>query len=346
MLTVSNSDFLQRMKAAGQAFTSQQPEQNDSKVYRPDLELMRDIAQKYGGYKPDKPKWGDWPDEKKMAYCSRLTGQNRYVKEIGGDIKPFPMNCNICELCQKANAEALGFKIRDMDNAIDPEVLPGQWRKKRVDDNLESKALKKRVNRNLDGRYFEASCPASSRHNDVYTYVPSGTKDPDSYGDPIEIDDIDYEAIYKANRETGKKLSKGKAFKMSKKPAAGKDMIKVETYSIILEGQTRKREAQEIMYRTNYLEKAETVDDVKRLYAYQLKFIIRELEQAGIKIAAVKRDFFYKAQEEMLREWNSNVQNWINNLSTKASYMETKDTKVDTLTQHLHGPLADPVVYQ
>lgn len=288
------------------------------------------LISEHGNYRHKEKKWKDLSEPEKIKACTRQSGQVMTCKMPNGHVDTRPIYCNLCEKCLKANALKLKDKIDRFKEATEKSETPGQWRKKVVADDTEAKSLKKRISRNQEGRYFEVA--ASDNTNEVYVYVEDEPgKDMDEiYGEPVSLDEIDHDAMYKANRTTGKKLSTGKAFKGGALPAK-KDTIRVMIPHFILDDKESK--AEKIIRDTNYLELADTPEKAKQLYQFQLKYIIKELKEAGIKILAIDAKFYNFDAKQLLNDWNRNVKYW---MSINASLVHEDEGNMDTLTSRLY----------
>jgi hypothetical protein len=329
---VSNGDFLNRMRAAGEKYSARQsmpkpaPKPKQKKL-SPFLETMREAGQKFGGYKHDKRRWRDLSDEEKKATCTRTSGKYGLRKKLDGLVERVPLHCNLCEKCYAANAK----KLKDKVGAIAEHVSdkPGQWRKKVVDEETEAQSLKKHIKRNQAGRHMELACDQPGQ-SEIWCYVEDEPgKDMDEiYGEVASPKDIDFDALYERNRSTGKKMSVGKAFKRgSAGSKKDEDTMRVQQYEIIVKDVGRQDEAEQIIHQVNYIEEASTAEKVEQLYTYQIKFIIKALEEVGIEIAAINSYFYNIAKQDIINQWNMNVKHW---MSINASLPKDKEANVDT----------------
>lgn len=275
-----------------------------------------------------------WDKQKKIDNCPRNGASNFGIRKgFNGLAERIPHYCNHCNGCYEANTLKLKIKVEAIAERVLEERPDGQWRKKIVNDDKEAKSLKKRLKRNQGGNHLELACTDSSGKVEVWAYVES---EPDKdetameaaygeTGDPTK--DIDFDALYKKNRSTGKKLSTGSGFRKSGVAPKKSDTERVILPDILIKDISRLDEAEEIITNTNFIELAETPDKAKRLYLYQFKFLLKELKAANIEIAAIKLNFFNMSKSDILNDWNMNVQYWmsINNPQSKNS-----GAKVDT----------------
>lgn len=326
----SNRDFLNRMRAAGEKYNARrstpkvEPKPKPKKK-NPFLEAMREAGEKFGGYKHNKRRWRDLSDEEKIATCTHNSGRYGLRKKLSGLVERVPLHCNLCEHCYKANAKKLKDKIGAIAGHVSDQ--PGQWRKKVVDEETEAQSLKKHIKRNQEGRHIELACDQPGQ-SEVWCYVEDEAgKDMDKiYGEPANPDDIDFDALYERNRSTGKKMSVGRAFKRSGAGVKSGDTIRIQQYEIIVKDVGQQNEAEKIIHQVNYIEEADTAEKVERLYAYQLKFILKALEEAKIEIAAINSYFYNMAKQDAVNQWNMNVKHW---MSINASLVLGKEANVD-----------------
>jgi hypothetical protein len=285
------------------------------------LKEMLEAGKAYEG-KPvhDKPDTKAWTDEQKMEACPRNNGKGyaRGVKKANirkmpnGDTQILPRYCNMCEECYKHHAQELKERMKYFDAKAKhdtKEAGGGHWRKAIVEDDKESKALKKKVSRNQENRHVEFAAEQPG-HNEVWTYVDNDEPEPEKYGemgDPEQ--DIDFDEVYKNNRETGKKFSVGKAFKSSA-PASKEDTIRIIVPEIVVD-MTDSDRAEKIMRETNYIKEVETPKEAQSAYAYEFKYVIAELEKEGIEVLAVDHTHYNIAPDRLLEEWNRKCAWWM-----------------------------------
>jgi hypothetical protein len=293
------------------------------------LAAMVEAGQKYSGKishnKKDYDK--DLTKEDKMRLCTHQSGHYGIIKLINGRTKKVPRHCNHCKACYRVNAKKLQDKVEAISANAQEAIPNGQWRKKIVNEETEAQSLKKHIKRNQDSRHLEMACSEPGK-SEIWAYVEDepGKDMNEVYGEVAQPEDINFDDLYALNRETGKKLSKGSAFKSSGTGAKKEDTERVLMPEIIIKDASRQREAEDIIYETNYIEKAIDAPHAARLYAYQFKFILKELERANIKIAAIRRNYYNMAKDELLADWNGNVKYWQMSVNTPLS----KDSEVKT----------------
>lgn len=265
--------------------------------------------------KPDYEKI--WTDAQKMTVCP-LNGGAGYgiIKTYDGDTSTTPMYCNLCPGCFARHAKQLKQKM-DIDQGIaQHNKLNGHWRRKIVDEGKEAQSLKKRIKRNHDGAHCEFAAQETGK-NEVWSYVenePDKTEQEmaEIYGERANPDKIDWDAVYRRNRETGKKMSVGKMFK---KPSAANDdkaeTIRVALPEIVIEDKDRTKEANTIVRRTNYLEETDDPQKVIELYTYQFHLILKELDQADITVKAIRVNYRNIKPNKLVEDWNKNVKWWM-----------------------------------
>lgn len=304
----SNSDFLKEMIEAG--------EMHDS------------------NFITKEPRWGKMTDEEKIASCLHQTGIRSFKKIVNGDVIRTPLHCNLCEKCYQANAFEIEQKIKGISESAKKDLPDGQWRMKTVSEDTEAQSLKKRIKRNQGGRHIELASEQQGK-SDICIYVEneSGKSEKEmekAYGESVNLDNIDFSELYKRTREQGKKVSTGKAFR---KPVALKqekeEKEKVLTPQVIIKDKTRQNEAERIFEQVNYMQHAETGQEVIRLFLLQFKYIMKELEKAGIQIAVVKFSYLYMTEKQLLDDWNGNIDKW-EWLSKNASLPEDNEWFMDT----------------
>jgi hypothetical protein len=153
----------------------------------------------------------------------------------------------------------------------------------------------------------------------------------EAYGEPADLNKINFKELYERNRSTGKKLSTGKAFKKSSPVGKKQDTERLIIPEIHIKDVARQDEAEKIIRGTNYVQLAKDADEARRLHIFQFKYILRELKKANIEVAAIKMRFYNMAKEELLQSWNFNVRNW---MSVDASLLDNQegntDNEVDT----------------
>jgi hypothetical protein len=304
----SHADFLAAMVEAGQIYSNN------------------------GNIKHDKQDYEKWSQEKKVANCSRRVANFGIRKGYNGLVERTPRYCNHCAECYEANT----LKLKNKVEAIAEKVLEndpgGQWRKKVVEPDKEAKSLKKRIKRNQEGRHIEIACTDNSGKTEVWTYTKDepGKDDlamNDAYGEPANLDEIEFDALYRKNRSTGKKMSTGAAFRKSGAGVKKEGTERVMLPDIIVKDTARIEEAEKIIQNTNFIKEAKSAEEAKRLYAYQFKFILEALKKANIEIAAIKMNFFNIAKEQLLNDWNMNVKYW---MSIDAPLLKDSGRKIDT----------------
>jgi hypothetical protein len=325
----SNKDFLAEMLEAGKRWerNNQQSEiapqpinENSSSDF---LAEMLEAGKKWSGksIKPEhnKPDTKKWTDEQKMQACPR-NGGSGYVrgkkkanirKMPSGDTLILPRYCNICEGCYKHHAKELKERMDYMDAYAEhhsKENGGGHWRKAIVEDDKEVKALKKRISRNQDGRPVEFAAEVPD-HNEVWTYVDNDEPEPEKYGEEANLDDIDFDAVYKRNRQSGKKFSTGKAFKSSATPSS-QETIRIIVPEIVVDIVDADK-AERIIRETNYIQEANDATDAQIAYTDEFKHILIELEKEGVEVLAVDNSYYNIAPERLLEDWNRKCKYWM-----------------------------------
>jgi hypothetical protein len=213
----------------------------------------------------------------------------------------------MCSGCYKAHSQELKERMEGFDNKVKNTVKDGHWRKKTVNED-EAKTLKKQVSRKQESRHVEFACEAPDK-KEVWSYVDNDTEDLEYYGEAADPAEIDFDKVYENNRSTGKKFSTGKAFKAA--PAAPKQ----ETERIIMPGilvdQEDADKTAKIVQDTNYIEQAKDFKGAIELYAYQFKFVLKELEKEGIEVIAVNHNYRNVVPEKFLKDWNEGRKYWM-----------------------------------
>lgn len=304
----SNSDFLKEMIEAGEMYDS--------------------------NFITRESRWGKLNDTEKIATCTYQTGIKSFKKMVNGEVIRTPLYCNLCEKCYQANTFEIEQKIKDISESIKKDLPDGQWRMKTVEQDTEAKSLKKRIKRNQEGRHIELASEQSGK-SDMYIYVEN---EPDkseeeieqAYGKSVNLEEIDFNKLYKRTREQGKKVSTGSAFRKPVAPKKEKEeKEKVLTPQVIIKDKNQQNEAEQIFEQVNYMQKAETGAEVIQLFLLQFKYIMKELEKAGIKIAAVRFSYIYMTEKQLLDDWNKNIEKW-EWLSTNTSLPKNNEWFVDT----------------
>jgi hypothetical protein len=242
-----------------------------------------------GNIRHDKQDYDKWPKKKKIKYCSRRVNNFGLRKLIRGPVKRIPRYCNHCDLCYEAKALQLKAKVGAIARRAATNNPDGQWRKKVVKPGKKADSLKKRIKRNQGERHIQIACTDGSGNVEIWSYVESEAgRDMDKiYGFEASLDGIDFDALYRTNRATGKKLSTGGAFRSSPGPK-DEDTERMTLPDIIIKDTDRLDEAEQIISDVNFIKEAETSEEVKRLYAYQFGLVLKALEEARIEIAAIK----------------------------------------------------------
>jgi hypothetical protein len=351
----SNSEYLAAMLKAGyEAEYAPQPKGEPSEVEPKEksdaaefLAAMLEAGRKGDG-SPVKPKHDrldtkKWTDEQKKQACPRNNGRgySRNAKKVNirklwnGDTYIIPRYCNMCEGCYKHHAKELKEKMEYMDALAkhhSKENGGGHWRKAVVEDDKEAKALKKKVSRNQESRHVEFAAE-DANCNEVWTYVDDNEPEPEKYGEAADPENIDFDSVYKRNRETGKKFSAGKAFR-SPAPAPKQDTIRIIIPEVVVDMVDSDR-AEQIMRETNYIKEAGDAKDAQIAYADEFKYVLLELEKEGIKVLAVDHAHYNIAPDRLLEEWNRKCKYW---MSINAPLpLNSSDAKVD-IANRLHYP--------
>jgi hypothetical protein len=274
-------------------------------------------------------------DEDKKRLCTRNSGIFGIAKQVSGHVKVHPVNCNLCAKCYEANTLKLKVRVESIKNMAEESEKPGQWRRKIVDEGTEAQSLKKRIKRNQGDTRFEITSGEPGK-SEVWSYIEDEPgKDMDEiYGEVADPNDIDFDDLYRRNRETGKSFSVGSAYKKKGAKPKKEDTERLPIPEIIVKDVTRQDEAANIIEKTNYIELANTPEEAKRLFIYQFRFILKELERVNIEIAAIKMNYYNMAKETLLDEWNSNVNYW---MSINASKSKNREGDMD-ITSHLIFP--------
>ncbi len=150
----------------------------------------------------------------------------------------------------------------------------------------------------------------------MYVYVEneSGKSEEEmekAYGKVGNPDKIDFDKLYKRTRKQGKKVSTGKAFRKVAAPKKDKEeKEKVLLPRVIVKNKIDQKMAEDIFEQVNYIQKAETGKEVIRLHLLQFKYIMKELKKANIAVHAVKFTYIYMSEEQLLADWNENMQKW------------------------------------
>ena len=318
------------------AVTSPTEEKEEREYSNPILASVSEQAAIYSikTIKHNEQDYEKWDQEKKIANCSRKVANFGIRKGFNGLTERIPRYCNYCEECYENNTLKLKTRVETIVEQVLEEKPEGQWRKKIASNDREAKSLKKRIKRNQEGNHLELACTDNSGKVEIWSYVENEPDKDDlamenAYGksgvNPVE--EIDFNALYKKNRSTGKKLSTGSGFRKSPAGVKKTDTERVILPDILVKDVSRIEEAEEIIKNTNFIKVAKDADEAKRLYLYQFKFILKELKAANIEIAAIKLNFFNMAKSDILNDWNMNVQYW---MSTNNPQSKNSGAKVDT----------------
>jgi hypothetical protein len=302
------------------------------------IAAMAEAGEIHGiNFKHNEQDYEELSQEKKVELCSRRSGNFGIRKLVNGQVERVPRYCNHCEDCYKANALKLKGKVEVIDAMIQEEMPDGQWRKKIVEPDTEAQSLKKHIKRNQGGRHIEIACTDNPGKAEVWCYVQDepGRNMDEIYGETSDLEEIDFDALYRENRRSGKKMSTGGAFR---KPSGVKkeDTIRVVIPEILIKDSARQDEAEEIMRRTNFIEEADTPEVANKLYIYQFRLILQELKKANIEITAIKASFFNMTKEDLLNDWNGNVRYWLM-LSGDGPLLKNNEDNLD-ITDHLIFP--------
>lgn len=333
-----NISELKEAIEAGKIFGTPQykpPKKEEKKSVNPQsdfLAAMREAGEKYSSTHKhgEKDYEKELAKEDKIRLCTHQSGIYGYRKLVNGLVQAVPRYCNYCEKCHSANAGKLKDKI-DFIAQRTKEVMPnGKWRKKTVDEGTEAQSLKKHIKRKQDGRHLELACEPGKSEVWTYTMDEPGKDMDEVYGEPAELEDIDFDDLYAKNRSSGKKVSTGAAFRNSGSPLEKEDTERVLINEVLVKDASRQAEAEKIMHETNYVEIAEDADHAKRLYIYQFKFILKELKKAGIEIAAIKATFYNMSRDDLLRDWNNNVNYWMSIFAPLPSLNSEAKMDIDT----------------
>lgn len=329
----SNSDFLKEMIAAGEMYSAKPEEEKPPHPQADFLKEMIEAGEMYdSSFVTKEPRWGKGTDEEKIASCFHQTGIKSFKKIVNGEMIRTPLHCNLCEKCYTMNTEQIAQKIKGISESVKKDLPDGQWRMKVVDEDTEAKSLKKRIKRNQNGRHIELASEQQGK-SDMWIYVEdeSGKSEKemeDAYGKLANPDEIDFDKLYKRTRKRGRKVSTGSAFREPAAPKTKEEKEKVLVPQVIIKDKTRQNETERIFEQVNYIQEAETVQEVIRLFLLQFKYIMKELEQAGIQVAAVKYSYTYMTEEQLLEDWNKNVRKW-EWLSTNTSLPKDNDWFMD-----------------
>jgi hypothetical protein len=347
----SNSEYLAAMLRAGyEAEQSSEPSEIETGEKPVMSDYLREMleAGRHDDDSPVKPKHDKldtkkWTDEQKKQACPRNNGRgySRAQKKANirklwnGDTYVSPRYCNMCEGCYKHHAKELKEKMDYMDAKAAHDTKEnggGHWRKAIVEDDKEAKALKKKVSRNQESRHVEFAAEAPD-HNEVWTYVDDNEPEPEKYGEAADPENIDFDSVYKRNRETGKKFSTGKAFR-SPVSATNQDTIRIIIPEVVVD-MVDADKAEKIMRETNYIKEANDAKDAQLAYADEFKYVLLELEKEGIKILAVDHAHYNIAPDRLLEEWNRKCKYWV---SINAPLpLNSSDAKVD-IANRLYYP--------
>lgn len=343
--TQSGSDFIRQMQRAGEKYgysgepsSSPTPEPTEEKeINHSQLAAFIEQGEIYSAKTirvEDKLNTEKWSEEKCIANCSRKVLTNFGARKLhSGFVEKIPRNCNKCVLCIEANTLQLKIKVQGYVEQAAKDAPKGIWRVKIVEPGKEAQSLKKRIKRNQGDRRFEAVSITQPGKVEVWTNTePEASKNEieleAAYGKQANPEEIDFDALYAENRATKKKLSSGSAFRDTSPKTAKKDTERVILADIVYKNPTQSDKGDEIIKNTNFLQIAKDADHANRLYIYQFKFILKELKAAGIEIAGIKVNFFNISKEDIVNDWNMNVQYW--QMSTNNSLTKNSDTNVDT----------------
>jgi len=307
----------------------QEQEQEPTKPFSNNIQAMVNAGEIWGGYRHRQSVWKFLTAEEKMQYCTHQSGYTQIAKMPDGSIAYYPQYCNICPKCLAANVRQLREKVEGKVNHIENKIDDGQWRKKTLAAGAEADSFKKRVNRNQDKRHMEYALPGSDDAYEIWTYVEDEPgKDLDEiYGPVSDPGEIDFEAVYNNNRQTGKKFSFGSGLSNSSDAPKDEDTIRILIPGIIVAAKDEDK-ATDIIDQTNYLELAETPEHAALLYQFQIKYIEQHLKAAGIEIKAIYANFYNIARQKLLDGWNGNVKYW---MSVKASIKIGVEAFTDTV---------------
>ncbi len=348
METESSTEFLHRVIEAQQCSNrspippqeEKEPDEQETLIkqtIRDNMKAMLEAGEKGSPQiSHNKPRYDKGSDEQKMEWCTRNSGKRSMAKMIGGQVKLIPRYCDKCPKCLEANTLKLKNRIEGFKNIAENSEKQGVWRMKIVNEGNEADALKKRIKRNQDDIRFDCTSPELGKV-EVWAYVENEPgKDMDEvYGKQANPDDIDTDDLYTRNRKEGKKLSTGSGLKPEPAMAEKQDTLRLPVPEIIIKDAARQNEAATIIEQTNYVEKAKDAAHAVRLYTYQFKYILKELEKANIEIAAIRLSYFNMAKTEILDGWNENTEFWMSMFNSIPKNIEPNTD----ITAHLHFPI-------
>lgn len=325
-MPIATKEFLDRARKIGRKYSdlpsqiAQKPEEEEpeefDRWYKEGDPFDISIPLKYSGngYRHPKKRWKDKSDEEKMRDCTQNTGQHSFRKLPNGHIQVVPINCNLCPACFALKTGELKARVDEAVNDAKKFMPDGKWYKKTVERGTESDSLKKKINRNQHGRHMEIINPDDETKMDVYALINENKTNSD-YGEYQEAppnETIDFKKTYELKRKTKTKLSFGKGLKKLA-PASKKEneaKIQVALHDIKVEA-GREDEAKRIIEATNYLEEADTAEKAHRLFLWQFRFILRELQLAGIAVSFIRISYVNMTEAQLLADWNSNVKFWM-----------------------------------
>jgi hypothetical protein len=251
----------------------------------------------------------DWTLKEKKASCYHVTGMFLTGKSLDGNFSRQPLYCNLCEHCYERKAlkhEENFITIAEKAKQRHPD---GVWRKKVVSAGKEAGALKKRISRNQDKMHMEIACTETTEEIWTLAIDEPGKNMDEIYGEPANPNEIDWHKVYEENRRNGSKVSYGTGLKPRVVSGEKEEKVKVPQPQLIVKAQDQKK-AQDIVYRTNYMKEAETIEGVTKGLHTQFYRIMDNLRAANINVLGVKDVWVSVSTEKAIKDWNSNIKSW------------------------------------
>lgn len=251
-------------------------------------------------------------DAVQMALCTHQSGASALRKNFDGTSGRRPFWCHKCEKCLNDQANKHQKKFEVAKRKVKEDKPNGQWRMKLVDKNTaEGDSLKKRISRNQQSMYMTVDSIEHLGKEEIWSFVEN-EKNKDTYAmdqayGSLNTPAMDFDKINRQNKLTGSKVTYAKGIRGKTKGPGEEGTVKMMQPEVIIKNEKDQKMAENIIEDTNLLEYAADAKNAQHLIILQFTYILQQLEKAGIEVEAVRDSFYNIKEEELLNQWNGNV---------------------------------------
>jgi len=280
-----------------------------------------------------------------MALCTYQSGASAIYKKFDGSSGKKPFWCYICPKCLQKQADGHQKKFNEAESIARKNKPDGQWRMKLVDKNsTEGDSLKKRISRNQQSSYMTVDSIDHPGKEEIWSFAENepgkDTHAMDTTYGSANTPAMNFDKINRQNKITGSKITYAKGIRPPSKGPGEKDTVKMMVPEAIIKSEEDQKRAESIIKNTNLLELATDAKNAQHLIILQFQYILIQLEKENIPVEAVRDGFYNINEEELLRQWNDNVNGCLSLYNALLEKGEALTTDMLEMVKRFYQPIS------